>query len=149
MCDIMKIHTQSMHTYIENNPLPPLHTTHTHTHTPKQLRKLKCKRFAIIILNWGFIQATVYKLLVKCTHWYCDSINNYSLKLKTAECVCILSVSAIFACTCMFMHVWGTEVGTKVIYRIFGVDNDYLQSTQSHIFLGIAISRANKSKVRI
>lgn len=49
----------------------------------------------------------------------------------------------------MLMHVWATEVGTKVIYRIFGVDNDYLQSTQSHIFLRIAISRANKSNVGI
>lgn len=54
----------------------------------------------------------------------------------------------------LHMHVYactyeGTEVGTKVIYRIFGVDNDYLQSTQLHIFLGIAISRANKSNVRI
>lgn len=35
----MKIHTQSMHTYIENNPLPPT-PQHTHPH-PKTVEEVK------------------------------------------------------------------------------------------------------------
>lgn len=46
----------------------------------------------------------------------------------------------ICACLCE-----GSEVGTKVIYRIFGIDNDYLQCTQLDIILS---KRMNVSRVR-
>lgn len=46
----------------------------------------------------------------------------------------------ISACLCE-----GSEVGTKVIYRIFGIDNDYLQCTQLDIILS---KRTNVSRVR-
>lgn len=65
----MKIHTQSMHTYIENNPLPPLHNTHPHPKTVEEVKmQMLCDYYIELRIYPGNCLQTVsqmYSLILR------------------------------------------------------------------------------------
>lgn len=64
----MKIHTQSMHTYIENNPLPRLHNTHPHPKTVEVKMQTLCDYYIELRIYPGNCLQTVsqmYSLILR------------------------------------------------------------------------------------